>query len=210
MKIEHTQVFGFESALRGCRNPMDSWDKSDSSIYPKYNQQRQHYYENIEKFVLGQDDKVLAQKLTKAGSEHCKFLRQIHVWVDLTLPRFIHSELDTYHYNTKNSTSTMHTIHKRKLTQDDFEYEIHEGTLSHINHLIEMKMDDKLCSDEFIHTIKNELPEGFLQKRTIDTNYAELLNIYRQRKNHRLTQWHTICDWIEQLPYFKELTGIID
>jgi hypothetical protein len=208
MKIEYTQVFGFESALRGMRNPMDSWGKSDSCFLKDYKQFTHNYTENIEQFVLGQDDKALSQKLTKAGSEHCKHLRQIQVWIDLTLPRFIHSELDTYHYNTKVSSSTMHTIHKRKLTQDDFEYEIHQGTLSRLNHLIELRMNDQLCSDEFIHTIKNELPEGFLQKRTINTNYAELLNIYWQRRNHRLSQWHTICDWIEQLPYLKELTGI--
>ena len=101
----------------------------------------------------------------------------------------------------------MHTIHKRELTQDDFEYEIHQGALSHLNHIIQMRKSDKLCANEFIHTIKNHLPDGFLQKRTVNTNYSELLNIYKQRENHRLEQWHEITRWIESLPYFTELTG---
>lgn len=227
MDIKRTQVFGFEASLHGMRNPLDSWDKSDSycfdyndkfGTYDKiklaimieelpynFDEQKYGYHNNIEYFVLGEKDKELARKLIKAGSEHCKFLRQIQVWVDLTLPRYIWSEFDTYRYNTKNSCSTMHTLHRRELTQDDFEQPIPEATLNDLNMIIRMRKNKLMDSNDFIHTIKNRLPEGFLQMRTVNTNYAELANIYNQRKNHRLSQWHTICEWIEDLPYFREL-----
>jgi hypothetical protein len=218
MKIKYSQVFGFEASIRGMRNPLNSHHLSDSVIIPSdieywdYQEKYQHSYasnENHEEFYLGEADKQLAQKLTKAGSEHCKFLRQIQVWVDLTLPRYIWSELDTYSHNTKNSESTMHTAHKRNLTQFDFENPVSEDILAVLNSLIDSRRDNLITSEEFIYGFKNNLPEGFLQKRTLNTNYAELLNIYKQRKNHRLyKQWGQICDWILSLPYFKELTGI--
>ena len=208
MKIENTEVYGFDGAIRGMRNPLDSWNKSDSEIKwgeiitdnPKNN--------NAESFVLGENDKSLAQKLTKAGSEHCKFLRQIQVWVDLTLPRYIWSEFDTYKFNTKNSCSTMHTAHKRELTQSDFEGFVLPSTIGYLNELIGLYKNKKIARDLFIHRFKCNLPEGFLQKRTVNTNYAELLNMYNQRKSHRLEEWHKICNWILRLPFFAELTGL--
>ena len=204
MQIKETEVFGFNAAIRGMRNPLNSHHLSDSDI--AFNRGN-----NIENFILGDNDKKLAQKLTKAGSEHCKFLRQIQVWVDLTLPRYIWSEFDTYGYNTKNSESTMHTAHRRNLIQQDFEDPIAPEILTMLNSLIDSRRDDLISSEEFIYGFKTNLPEGFLQLRTVNTNYAELLNIYRQRRNHRLhKQWGQICDWIEQLPYFKELTGVTD
>lgn len=209
MKIENTQVFGFESALRGMRNPLESWGRSDSfCIYDSYSARIETKNLNEENFVLGEADKALAQKLTKAGSEHCKFLRQIMVWVDLDLPRYIHSELDTYNFVVKNSESTMHTAHKRHLTQEDFEYGCHQETLKHLNYLIDQRKNGVISSNDFIHVFKNALPDGFLQMRTTMLSYAQLLNIYRQRHNHQLESWHTICDWILDLPYFCELTGI--
>ncbi len=205
MRIEDTQVFGLEAALRGMRNPLDSWDKSDS-IYGRIDVDDKNW--NYEELIIGEKDIDLAQRLTKAGSEHCKFLRQIQVWVDLTLPRYIWSEFDTYKFGTKNSCSTMHTIHRRYLTQDDFEYPIGVQQLGLMNDLIAQKKAGDITGHCFIHMMKNLLPEGFLQKRTVNTNYAELLNIYFQRRHHKLDQWHTICRWIEGLPYFKELTGV--
>ena len=201
MRISNTEVFGFNASIRGMRNPLNSHWLGDSDILLNSGN-------NIENFILGDSDKRLAQKLTKAGSEHCKFLRQIQVWVDLTLPRYIWSEFDTYHYNTKNSESTMHTAHKRCLKQDDFEHGVEDEQLMLLNDLIARRLEGDLTSDEFIIKFKNMLPEGFLQLRTVNTNYAELLNIYKQRKNHRLKEWHVICDWILGLPYFKDLTGV--
>jgi len=223
MKIDKVQVFGFESALRGMRNPLDSWDRSDSYfIYEdtdyecwrsskdgsEFACENTGYEDNEENFVLGEADKLLAQKLTKAGSEHCKFLRQIMVWADFDLPRNIHSEFDTYQFVVKNSESTMHTAHKRRLTQEDFEYGCYEPTLKHLNYLIEQRKSGVISSNDFIEVFKNALPEGFLQKRTTMLSYAQLLNIYNQRKKHRLKVWRDICEWILELPYFKELTGI--
>lgn len=216
VKIENTQVFGFESALRGARNPMNSWDRSDSfTIYDSYDHRVEIKNTNEENFVLGDADKILAQKLTKAGSEHCKFLRQIHVWADFTLPRYIWSEMDTYHYNTKNSTSTMHKLMSRNLNLDDFTYnEFDEPMVKLIaNHINQIRYVYGMTPDvkqkhEILRRAKQLLPEGYLQMRTMDTNYAELLNIYKQRWNHKLPEWHMLCEFIENLPYFVELTGI--
>jgi len=224
MNIEYTEVYGFNASMRGMRNPLDSWEKSDSKeayehydeliFYPSKEElspfQQRYFYNNYneEGFFLGEEDKKLAQKLTKSGSEHCKFLRQIHVWADLTLPRYIWSEFDTYKFNTKNSCSTMHTAHRRFLKEDDFERPIQYSQLDYLNNLIEKKKNKEITSDTFIGEFKSNLPESFLQKRTVDTSYAELLNILHQRKNHRLSEWHKICDWILELPYFKELTGV--
>lgn len=224
MKIENVEVYGFGASLRGMRNPKDSWDKSDSGfidycdgqyIHSKlgcmdlsYNPYNFNYEDNIEGFMLGNEDKKLAQDLTRAGSEHCKFLRQIHVWFDLTLPRYIWSEYDTYSFNNKNSCSTMHTVHKRLLTQDDFEYHILQATLDDLNYLITRRKNLEITAHEFIHTLKNRLPDGFLQKRTVDTSYAELYNQDRQRHNHRLDQWKEYIKVIRKLPYYKQLTGV--
>lgn len=213
IKIENAQIFGFESALRAMRNPMNSWDKSDSDQYrPDVNDWSCN---NLEGFFLGDTDKKLAQKLTKAGSEHCKFLRQIHVWADFTFPRYWWSEMDTYHYNTKNSTSTMHKLMSRDLTLDDFVFDAGDtplmyNILSSLNGIRfdYLQTDDIETKHYLLRRAKQLLPEGYLQMRTMDTNYAELLNIYKQRWNHKLTDWHIFCSWVERLPYFVELTGI--
>jgi hypothetical protein len=189
MKIENTEVYGIKPAIRGMRNPLNSWDKSDSFGDEPYG------------FYLGENDKILSQKLTKAGAEHSKFLRQIQVWVDLSLPRYIWSEFDTYRFNTKNSCSTMHTLMRKELTNEDFEYRIPQDYIDTLNKEINIKGN--------IGYIKNLLPEGFIQKRTVNTNYAELLNMYNQRKFHKLPQWHEICEWILKLPYFVDLTNIV-
>lgn len=203
MKIEKTEVYGFVPALRGMRNPMDSWDRSSTNyMEDSFGDQIGTYIDEV--------DFVLSRKLTKAGTEHCKHLRMIGVWVDLTLPRYIWSEFDTYRHNTKISCSTIHTIHKRHLTEDDFEGGVSYQSLSEINFMIDEfnTLSDVEEKNKLRRKIKASLPEGFLQKRTVYTNYAELLNIYYQRRNHKLPEWHTICDWIINLPYFKELTGV--
>lgn len=196
MKIENTQVYGFLPSIKAMRNPMDSWELSDTIVLESL-----HGSPFVsEQFLLGEKDARLSFKLSHAGGEHAKHLRMIHVWVDMTLPRYIWSEFDTYKYNTKVSCSTMHKLKSRPLTDDDFENGIHEPTLDFINNMIEL--------DTPIEEIKNVLPEGFLQRRTVCTNYAELLNIYKQRKYHKLSQWREICGWIESLPYIKEITNI--
>lgn len=201
MKIESTQVYGFGSALRSMRNPMNSWGKSDSNFF------------NNDEFVLGKADKELSAKLTKAGSEHCKHLRMIHVWVDMELPRYIWQEMDTYKFNNKVSTSTMHKLFNkdREIVIDDFEYaqedyDILELIVIRLNNLRKQYLKTK--DNALLLRAKKILPESFLQLRTIDFNYQELLNIYNQRKNHKLLIWRVICEWILSLPYFKELTGL--
>jgi hypothetical protein len=166
---------------------------------------------NIENFYLGDDDMKLSQKLSKAGSEHCKHLRMIQVWMDLTLPRYIWSEFDTYKFNTKISCSTMHKITSRHLTTADFEEGfVNKHIIEDINNMIDTfnSTKDASLKNDIKRHIKMVLPEGFLQKRTLNTNYAELLNMHFQRENHKLVEWHKIDDAILQLPYFIELTGI--
>jgi len=212
MKIENTQVFGFEAAIRAMRNPLNSWDKSDSRIKncddPLYWADKNA---NKERFVLGEKDMQLSQKLTKAGTEHCKHLRMITVWYDVTAPRFWWQEMDTYRHVEKISCSTMHTLMKNPISEANFEKDnVPAKLIEKINTYIKLyqETDDKEEKRDYLVACKNILPEGFLQKRTVCTNYQTLLNIYMQRKAHRLPQWQYFCNWITNLPYFKELTGI--
>ncbi|MGL6174807.1 MAG: hypothetical protein ACRC1P_09420 [Cellulosilyticaceae bacterium] len=204
MKITNTQVYGFEAAIRGMRNPLSSWHLSDShSGYDNWDQ---------DEFIIGQKDLDLAQRLIKGGSEHCKFLRQIHVWADMDMPRYWWSEMDTYHYNTKNSTSTMHRLlnNQNPITLDLFVWcEEDKEIMKLIIHKLEQMRQEYLVTKDnrLLVRAKRLLPEGFLQMRTMDTNYAELRNIYFQRRHHRLKEeWVDIfCSWVEGLPYAKEL-----
>lgn len=219
MKFENIEVWGFEHAIRGMRNPLESWDKSDSCYIDKrFNDQ----------FHIGKSDLALMQKLIKAGSEHRKFLRQIFVAVDITAPLYFFKELDTYKVGTvSNSTSTMHKLASTPITRDCFEMDdfdfIDDNVLFVFNDkllsinlyweyvLIPMlenlrqkynKTKDKRYWKELIRL----LPESWLQKRTITMNYENILNMYRQRKNHKLTEWSkSFCDWIKTLPYAEEL-----
>lgn len=206
IKVENTSVWGFEHAMRGMRNPMNSWDKSDT-------------VEDGDKFAfVGDNDIKLAQSLVKGGPEHRKYLRMIHVAADFTLPRYIWSEFDTYHFNTQNSCSTMHKLlnNKEPISLEQFVYDDFLDTLMSyiVDTLNDLREEYLLAKDErdttkmndLIATAKQILPEGYLQLRTRDTNYEELRNVYRQRKNHRLyREWGVICRWIESLPYAKEL-----
>ena len=200
MKIENTQVFGFKAAIRGMRNSFDSHQKSDSWVLLPEDGERERY-------ILGLEDLALACKLIKAGPSHRKFLRQIMVWVDLTLARFIWTEFDTYKVGTvRNSQSSWHTAGSGGLlTHLDFEYPIPQETIDYLN---ELRMEYGITRDKnYLLMYKACLPEAFLQKSTITTNYETLLSMYFQRKNHPFPQWSSqggICEWIATLPYMKE------
>lgn len=199
MKFENTEVWGFEHAIRGMRNPLESWNKSDS-VFNGFNGK-------IENTVIGKNDLELMQKLIKAGSEHRKFLRQIFVAVDITAPLFWWKEFDTYKVGTvSNSTSTMHKLASTPITIDCFENGemVYSFTIAELemNRLKYLETKDK---NEWKRLIVN-LPESWLQKRTITMNYENILNMYRQRKNHKLTEWSkSFCDWVKTLPYAEEL-----
>lgn len=208
MKFENTEVWGFKHALRGMRNPLESWDKSDTFI--NGNCGTDCSCENCsqtEGIEIGERDLFLTQKLIKAGSEHRKFLRQIFVSVDITAPLYWWKEFDTYKVGTvSNSTSTMHKLASTPITMDCFENGemIYSFTIAELemNRLKYLETKDK---NEWKRLIVN-LPESWLQKRTITMNYENILNMYQQRKNHKLTEWSkSFCDWVKTLPYAEEL-----
>ena len=200
MKITNTEVFGFEASLRGMRNPMNSWHLQDTID------------DSWQGIIIGEKDLDLAQRLIKAGSEHCKFLRQIQVWADFDMPLYWWSEFDTYKFNTKNSCSTMHKLlnAKKEIELSDFVYdESEESTFKAIVDILNGYRKCYLSSKDYSYVIKAKriLPTSYKQKRTVNTNYAELRNIYFQRKNHRLKEeWQDVfCKWVESLPYAEEL-----
>ena len=214
MKITNTEVYGFEASLRGMRNPMDSWHLQDTKrmlgIKGKYNDFKNNDL-SYEAIVIGSNDMDLAKRLIKAGNEHCKFLRQIQVRADFEMPLYWWSEFDTYKFNTKNSCSTMHKLFnaKKEITLDDFVYSKEDiNTLNFIIRELNSLRKRYLETKDFNYVIRGKrlLPTSFKQKRTVNTNYAELINIYNQRKNHRLKEeWQDVfCKWCEELPYFKE------
>ena len=205
MKITNTEVYGFEASLRGMRNPMNSWHLQDSVPY--------YCMPDIlwDATLIGERDLDLAKRLIKAGNEHCKFLRQIQVWADFEMPLYWWSEFDTYKFNTKNSCSTMHKLFnaKKEIELDDFVYSKEDiNTLNFIIRELNSLRKRYLETKDFNYVIRGKrlLPTSFKQKRTVNTNYAELINIYNQRKNHRLKEeWQDVfCKWCEELPYFKE------
>lgn len=211
MNFKNTEVWGFSHALRGMRNALESWERNDS------------YYdfpEHPDRFIIGKNDMELAQKLIIAGNEHSKFMRMIHVAVDANMPRYWWSEADTYHFNTKNSCSTMHKLlnNTNPITLDMFVIcdEDKEWWSDTIDRLEKLRRKYKEIqsttknSKELIRLLvraKRMLPEGLLQMRTWDTTYAELRNMYFQRRHHKLRkEWvNQFCEWVESLPYAKEL-----
>ncbi len=219
MKFKNTEVWGFGHAMRGMRNPMNSWDKSDSDW--EFIEDPSIINPNDEVlFVIGREDMKLAQKLIRAGGEHSKFMRMIHVAVDIDMPRYWWSEADTYHFNTKNSCSTMHRLlnNDNPINLNNFIYCVEDVDVlkAIVVRLEELRCDfkhiqsttkNKQEMDRLLLRAKRLLPEGFLQMRTFDTNYAELRNMYLQRRHHRLKEeWvDTFCKWVESLPYSKEL-----
>ncbi|MBO7715763.1 MAG: hypothetical protein J6S85_19530 [Methanobrevibacter sp.] len=212
MKFENTEVFNFEGALRGMRNPLNSHAKSDSRFIKTTDEDG-----FIETINIGENDMKLALSLIKAGGEHRKFMRQIFVSVDITAPIYWWKEFDTYKVGTvANSTSTMHKLASTPITKgcfemDDFE-NLEEGSLS-----ISYFWESAISRLEFLRQKYNEtkdkrywkelirlLPESWLQTRTVTMNYENLLNMFHQRKNHKLTEWHSFCDWVKTLPCAKE------
>jgi len=198
--IEHGEVLNFMNALRGMRNPLDSWEKADSR-------------EEDGKIVMGESDLGLANRLCKAGSDHRKFLRQILVSVDITAPIYWWKEFDTYKVATvANSCSTMHTIHKAGITSalfstDGLSGESAAALDAFLSHIESLRLRFNETKDVAVwREIILLLPSSFNQKRTITMNYETLLNIYHARKNHKLTEWHVLCDWILELPYFAAIT----
>lgn len=220
LKMSNTRTFNFEGAIRGMRNPMNSWDNSDS----------EYIYENVRDstgfFKIGEKDLTLAKKLIKAGSDHRKFIRQMFISVDIEAPLYWWKEFDTYKVGTvANSCSTMHKIHDKEFELNDFSYE-HlmrdseawnieeeyaegESPLAVLEYIMVVL---NFYRNKFIET-KNKrywwqmiqlLPSSYNQLRTVTLNYENVLNMYMARKNHKLDEWHTFCDWVETLPYFKE------
>ena len=198
--LERTSVMNLENAVRGARNPMNSWNRSDS------------YYNEANEYVLGPNDLGLAMRLRKAGSDHRKFIRQIFVSVDITAPLYWWKEYDTYKVATvANSTSTMHKIHAKSFELSDFSHEkLTERGLKALEDLIAVMEQYRT---EFIATKDKTawynmiqlLPTSYNQMRTCTLNYETLVNIYYARKNHKLDEWHTFCDWIRTLPYADQL-----
>ena len=214
MKITNTEVYGIEASLRGMRNPMNSWHLQDTTIYyeESLTSNQNVIYENA---IIGDNDMNLAKRLIKAGPEHCKFLRQIQVWADFNMPLYWWSEFDTYKFNTKNSCSTMHKLlnNKEEITLDNFVYDREDKVfmqviVDQLNYLRHHYLESKDYS--YVIRAKKLLPTSYKQLRTVNTNYAELINIYHQRKNHRLKEeWQDIfCRWVEGLPYMNEFLNI--
>ena len=207
MRFDKTDIWGFEHALRGMRNPMNSWSKSDSRFG--------YGYTNT--INIGKNDLDLAVRLIRAGTEHRKFLRQIMVSADITAPLYWWKEFDTYKIGTTaNSTSTMHKLANAPITMGCFETDDYEniefdgGEIESIINYCEnlrleyLKTKDKRYWKELIRW----LPESWLQTRTVTMNYENLLNMYHQRKNHKLTEWHTFCEWVKSLPYSNIITEV--
>lgn len=246
LKIENTEVMGWEHAIRGMRNPKNSWEKSDSGICPngtefgycyldhrKYCQRRNT---DDPAFCIGPKDLDLMTRLRNAGTDHRKFMRMIAVYLDITAPLYWWKEFDTYKVGTvANSCSTMHKIAAKEFTFDDFSCEhilkskdvnrpdnsccnwnwegceiiapidILEETINMLNKARKMFLETK--DKKYWWQLIQLLPSSYNQRRTIMLNYEVLANIYKSRRNHKLDEWHTFCDWIETLPYSELITG---
>ena len=220
IKIEHPRTYGWMSAVRGMRNPMNSWDKSDSyETHGEYGDQ----------FFFGENDLALAKKLAQAGPDHRKFLRQVFVSMDITAPLYWWKEYDTYKVGTvANSCSTMHKICAKEFTLDDFSHEHLFDGIEYVEGDSDMEYYENpttcLCyticvlnhyRNKFIETKDKRfwwqmiqlLPSSYNQKRTVTLNYEVLLNMYNARKDHKLDEWRKFCDTVAHLPYFKEVIG---
>ena len=227
--IENEEIVGWESAIRGMRNPMNSWDKSDSEFNVSCRVCKSEYYRNKcdnclysdGNILLGNNDLDLMKRLAKAGTDHRKFMRMIVVYVDVTAPLYWWKEADTYKVGTvRNSCSTMHKITEKEFTLDDFSHE----------HLLTSDITEKgtslgLMKDiiDVLNTYRNEylkskdktywwqliqlLPASYNQRATLMLNYEVLANIYHSRKNHKLDEWREFCKWVKTLPYSEFITG---
>ena len=237
LKIENTEVVGWEAAIRGMRNPLNSWEKSNSKYCSEYDHPpiegscKYCPYDNMcnksetamqQMYLVESNDLDLMTRLRNAGTDHRKFMRMITVYLDITAPLYWWKEFDTYKVGTvANSCSTMHKITDKKFERDDFSHE----------HLFDFMVGDvaflpidildytidclNMCRERYLKTKDKEywwqmiqlLPSSYNQRRTIMLNYEVLANIYKSRRNHKLDEWHTFCDWIETLPYSELITG---
>lgn len=248
LKIENTEVLGWEAAIRGMRNPMNSWEKSDSEFITS-----DGYHHDVcgnsgpwygsdgwEEVLIGQNDLDLMTRLRNAGTDHRKFMRMITVYLDITAPLYWWKEFDTYKVGTvANSCSTMHKIAAKEFTLEDFSHE-HLDTFRgltmyapqeyHFSSLDLLKLQVDVLNQwrtRYLNTLKTEtetglpardiwwqmiqlLPSSYNQRRTVQLNYEVLANIYKSRRHHKLDEWHTLCDWIESLPYSELITGKTD
>ena len=218
LKIENFEVLGWEHAIRGMRNPKNSWEKSDSGWEPQFDTEQGPV---AGEFVIGPKDLDLMTRLRNAGTDHRKFMRMIVVYVDITAPLYWWKEFDTYKIGTvANSCSTMHKIADKKFTMEDFSCEhlfdfcpdcdtdsatVLRYTIGWLNYCREKYLETK--DKEYWWQLIQLLPSSYNQKRTIMLNYEVLANIYKSRKNHKLDEWHTFCDWIETLSYSELITG---
>ncbi len=204
IQIERTSVMNLENAIRGARNPLNSWARMDSA------------YDGDGNYILGANDLDLARRLAHAGSDHRKFLRQIFVSVDITAPLYWWKEFDTYKVGTvANSCSTMHKIHAKAFGREDFSHDrLDEGGLAALDALIAYLEAERLrfCENkedrQAWHNMIQLLPSSYNQMRTVSLNYENLINIYYARRNHKLAEWHTLCDWIMSLPYAADLIAV--
>lgn len=227
IKIENISTAGFEPAVRGMRNPMNSWERSDSQLCKSVDgfedcrvgvhggcprRDEDHFKEDI--FCIGKNDFELMQRLARAGTDHRKFMRMIAVYVDVTAPRYWWAEADTYKVGTvANSCSTMHKIHTKEFTPDDFSHEFLFGEEELVLEKILFQLND--CRERFNVTGNKNwwwkmiqlLPQSYNQRRTLMLNYEVLSNIYHARKNHKLIEWREFCRWVESLPYSELITG---
>lgn len=224
LKIENTEVMGWKHAIRGMRNPKNSWEKSDSGVCATHGPAHcadcvytDCHADDVEigtKYILGPNDLNLMTTLRNAGTDHRKFMRMITVYLDITAPLYWWKEFDTYKVGTvANSCSTMHKIAAKEFTLEDFSHE-HLGYQS----IRVLKDTIKVMNDFREYFIKDHekvnwwqmiqlLPSSYNQKRTVMLNYEVLANIYKSRRHHKLDEWHTLCDWIESLPYSELITG---
>lgn len=227
LKIENTEVLGWEHAIRGMRNPMNSWGKSDSGFLYEDQLTSNHILVQSDKegwmeFSIGPNDQKLMATLRNAGTDHRKFMRMIVVYVDLTGPLYWWKEFDTYKVGTvANSCSTMHKIAAKEFTLEDFSCEhlldnacqyngyvptaVLECTIGALNEFRTLYLESK--NKVFWWQMIQLLPTSYNQRRTVMLNYEVLANIYKSRRNHKLDEWHTFCDWIEGLPYSELITG---
>lgn len=249
LKIEDSEVVGWEHAIRGMRNPMNSWEKSDSNWrYVAPAQSENHIlasYSDDSEFWIGPNDADLMNRLKNAGTDHRKFMRMITVYLDITAPLYLWKEFDTYKVGTvANSCSTMHKIAEKKFTREDFSCEhllnshsgpdhdcwieygpevlepvdvldviidmLNKARKLYIEYQEKAKAGDQYAKEhvkDYWWQMIQLLPSSYNQKRTVMLNYEVLANIYKSRRNHKLDEWHTLCDWIETLPYSELITG---
>ena len=226
IKIENTEVIGWEAAIRGMRNPLNSWEKSDSKWYsigiPTSNPAAINDKYLSQKYCIGDNDYDLMKRLRNAGTDHRKFMRMITVYVDITAPLYWWKEFDTYKVGTvANSCSTMHKIHAKEFTLEDFSCEhLFDTPESEFNDSMDVLKEVidilNLYRDHFVKNPHRKdywwqliqlLPSSYNQRRTVMLNYEVLANIYKSRRNHKLDEWHVFCEWIENLPYSELIIG---